>query len=224
MTALAPLASLAAFGIAVVSVAACARPDPLLQPRPATVAAAAPDSFTVDFETSRGTFTLMARRAWSPHGVDRLHYLVANGFYDDSRFFRVIPGFVAQFGLPADPSVAAAWKDRAIPDDPVRASNVRGMVSFARAGRDTRGTQLFVNLRDNSRLDTLGGFGFAPVGEVIRGMEVVDSLHSGYGESSPRGRGPIQDSIALQGSPWLDRNFPELDRIVSARITGSWGG
>lgn len=182
----------------------------------------APDSFTVDFATSRGTFTLLARRRWSPHGVDRLYQLVSSGFYDDTRVFRVIPRFVAQFGIPGDPAVAAAWKDRTIPDDPVRATNSRGTVSFARAGRDTRGTQLFVNLRDNARLDTLGGFGFAPLGEVVRGLAVVDSLHSGYGESMPRGRGPIQDSISLQGNAWLDRNFPRLDRIDSARITGAW--
>lgn len=213
---------LVAFGIGVVAIAACTRPDPLPQPQPAEAVAPAPDSFTVDFETSRGTFTLMARRAWAPHGVDRFHELVASGFYDDTRFFRVIPRFVAQFGLPADPAVAAAWKDRTIPDDRVRTSNVRGTVSFARAGRSTRGTQLFVNLRDNSRLDTLGGFGFAPIGTVVRGIEIADSLYSGYGESMPRGRGPIQDSIGLQGNAWLDREFPRLDRIVAARITQAW--
>ncbi|MBA3890737.1 MAG: peptidylprolyl isomerase, partial [Gemmatimonadaceae bacterium] len=150
-----PLSSLAAFGVALVAVAACARPHPLLEPRPAAVVAPAPDSFTVDFETSRGVFTVLARRDWSPHGVDRFHSLVANGFYDDTRFFRVIPGFVAQFGLPADPAVAAIWKERSIPDDSVRATNGRGTVSFARGGRDSRATQLFVNLRDNARLDTL---------------------------------------------------------------------
>lgn len=217
------ITSLAGFGVAVALVVACAQPQPLLQPSPDPAVALAPDSFTVDFETSKGTFTVMARRAWAPHGVDRLHHLVASGFYDDTRFFRVIRGFVAQFGLPADPAMAAIWKERTIPDDPVKASNVRGTVSFARAGRDTRSTQLFVNLRDNSRLDTLGGFGFAPVGEVIRGMDVVDSLHSGYGEAMPRGRGPAQDSISRQGNSWLDRNFPELDRIRTARITQSWG-
>lgn len=217
------ISSLAAFSIAVGAVAACARPHPLLQPAPAAVTAQAPDSFTVDFETSRGNFTVMARRAWSPHGVDRLYYLVKNGFYDDTRFFRVIPRFVAQFGIPADPAVAAVWKDRTIPDDPVRASNVRGAVTFARGGPATRTTQLFVNLRDNVRLDTLGGFGFPPIGEVTNGMGVVDSLHSGYGESMPRGRGPMQDSISLQGNAWLDRNFPALDRVRRATITQAWG-
>lgn len=215
------LTSLAGFAVAVAAVAACARPEPVQQPGPAAVAPA-PDSFTVDFVTTKGTFTMVARRRWAPHGVDRFHELVTSGFYDDTRFFRVIPGFVAQFGLPAEPAVAAAWKGHMIPDDGVRASNVRGAVSFARAGRNTRGTQLFVNLRDNSRLDTLGGFGFAPIGTIERGIEVVDSLYSGYGESMPRGRGPIQDSISVYGNNWLDREFPRLDRIISAKITQAW--
>lgn len=222
MTSVTPLASLAAFGAAILAAGGCARPHPSPAPGPSRVIAQAPDSFTVDFATTKGVVTVMARRHWAPHGVDRFHHLVATGFYDDTRFFRVIPGFVAQFGLPGDPAIAAIWKERPLPDDSVRASNVRGTVSYASAGRDSRSTQLFVNLRDNSRLDTLGASGFAPIGEVIGGMDVADALHSGYGEAMPRGRGPAQDSISLHGNAWLDRNFPELDAIRTATITRVW--
>lgn len=213
-----------AFAGAVAGTAACSRSDPLLEPRPARVDAQAPDSFLVRFETSRGPFTVMAHRAWSPAGVDRFHYLVINRFFDDTRFFRVIPNFVAQFGLPADPAVAAAWRHRAIPDDTLRVSNSRGTVAFARGGPATRSTQLFVNLRDNARLDTLNGFGFPPIGEVVEGMYVVDSLHAGYGEAAPRGRGPVQDSIRIQGNPYLDAGFPLLDAIRTARVAREWRG
>lgn len=202
--------------------AACSRARPLLEPRPAAVAAAAPDSFLVRFETTRGDFTVLARRHWAPLGVDRFHYLVRNGFYDEARFFRVLPNFVAQFGIPADPRVAAVWAERRIPDDRGTASNRRGTVSFARGGPESRTTQLFVNLRDNPRLDTLGGFGFPPIAEVVEGMEIVDSLYAGYGEGPPRGKGPAQDSIRLQGNVWLNRHFPRLDAIRRARIVGAW--
>lgn len=213
---------LLAFAGTVAATAACSRPDPLLQPRPVRVAAQAPDSFLVRFETSRGPFEVIAHRAWSPAGVDRFHYLVNNRFYDDTRFFRVIPSFVAQFGLPADPAVAAAWRNRTISDDTVRVSNTRGRVAFARGGPETRSTQLFVNLRDNARLDTLNGFGFPPIGEVVQGMGVLDSLHGGYGEAAPRGRGPAQDSIRLQGNAYLDAGFPLLDALRSARVVREW--
>jgi len=199
-----------------VVVAGCASPDPLLQPRPVRMTEAAPDSFLVVFETTQGSFTIKARRQWAPAGVDRFFYLVRHRYYDGVRFFRVLPGFVAQFGLSSDPAVAAVWADRFLPDDSVRASNRRGTVSFARGRPNSRTTQLFVNLRDNARLDTLGGFGFAPVGEVVAGMAVVDSLHGGYGEQPP------QDSIRLQGEAFLARRFPELDRIQRARVTIEW--
>lgn len=212
-----PLIRIAAFaGAVLVTLGACRRADPLLQPRPARVAEAGPDSFLVRFETSRGPFVMKIRRAWSPAGADRVHYLVGNRFYDGARFFRVVPNFVVQFGIPADPAVSAAWYQNFIPDDPVRASNTRGTVSFARAGRETRSTQLFVNLRDNARLDTLNGFGFPPIGEVIEGMAAVDSLYSGY-------RNVDQDSIRLQGNAYLTRVYPRLDSIITARITTRWG-
>ena len=200
----------------------CIRRDPLLQPRPARVAAPAPDSFLVRFATTKGDFVVKARRHWSPAGVDRFHYLVRHGFYDGARFFRVVPAFVVQFGIPASPAAAAIWSERPIPDDSVRTSNRRGTLSFARGGRDSRSAQLFVNLRDNARLDTLSGFGFPPFAEVVDGMQVVDSLHGGYGDGPPRGRGPSQDSIRLQGNPYLDRAFPRLDGIHRAVIVTEW--
>ena len=203
--------------------AACARRAPLLEPEPAALERPAPDSFVVAFETTRGRFDVLLRRHWSPAGVDRVHYLVRHGFYDGARFFRVVPGFVAQFGLPADPAVAEAWRQRRLPDDTVRASNLRGRVSFARGGPGTRTTQLFVNLRDSPRLDTLNAFGFPPIGEVLGdGMTVVDSLHSGYGEEPPRGRGPAQDSIRVQGEAYLARGWPELDAIRRAYLVTVW--
>lgn len=208
---------------AALALVACARRPSLLDPTPRDLAAVAPDSFVVAFETTAGTFEVLARRWWSPAGVDRLHHLVRAGFYDGARFFRVVPNFVAQFGIPADPAVSEAWRTRRIPDDTVRASNLRGRVSFARGGPNTRTTQLFVNLRDNARLDTATTFGFPPIGEVLgAGMAVVDSLHGGYGEGPPRGRGPAQDSIRLQGEPYLARGWPALTTIRRARVVTEW--
>lgn len=175
----------------------------------------APDSFDVRFETTAGDFVVRARRERAPHGVDRFHRLVEEGFYDDTRFFRVIEGFVAQFGLSGDPETNAKWRPRTIPDDEVVANNDRGTVTFAMAGPDTRTTQLFINLVDNRRLDTMG---FAPIGEVVEGMDVVDRLHSGYGEGAPRGRGPDQSRIHSEGNAYLDREYPDLDAIRRATV------
>lgn len=188
-------------------------------PRAAPVAA--PDSFEVTFATSRGDVVVRAHRNWAPRGADRLYALVRAGYYDDTRFFRVLDGFMAQFGAAGDPDVGRQWSDSTIPDDPVTQSNVRGMVTFASAGPDTRTTQLFINTADNARLD---GMGFAPVGSVVRGMEAVDSLHSGYGEGAPMGGGPDQAMIAREGNAYLDREFPRLDAIRGARITREWPG
>lgn len=216
-------AAAAAAAAAVLAVAAaCAVRDPLPAASPPPVPATGPDSFVVQFRTTKGDFTLLARRHWSPVGVDRLHHLVGRGFYDDARFFRVVQDFVVQFGIPAGPAAAAEWTARTIPDEPVRASNRRGTVSFARGSPASRTTQLFINLRDNVRLDTLGGFGFPPIGEIVDGMNVVTELYGGYGEAAPRGQGPAQDSIRLQGNAYLDRRFPRLDAIRTARITESW--
>lgn len=189
-------------------------PDPLLQPD-VRAERAAPDTFDVRFETSRGPFTMRVARAWAPRGADRLYYLVRNRYYDGARFFRVLPRFAAQFGAAADPRVNKIWEVRTIPDDPVRRGNARGFVSFATAGPNTRTTQLFINLVNNFRLDRLG---FAPVGRVVEGMEVVDSLYSGYGEGPPAGKGPDQDRIAAEGNRYLEREFPKLDYIRSAAV------
>jgi peptidyl-prolyl cis-trans isomerase A (cyclophilin A) len=208
--------------VAGVALMACSHRSPLLQPTPEELVAPAPDSFDVTFTTSRGPFVVRAHRDWSPYGADRFYFLAANGYYDQARFFRVVKGFVVQFGISGNPLVNAAWKERTIPDDQVLRSNVRGMMSFARSGPNSRTVQVFINYRDNSRLDTLGGSGFPPFAQVVQGMDVVDSLYSGYGEGPPRGKGPSQDSIMLQGNPYLQRAFPKMDYIQSARVTQQW--
>ncbi|MDZ7341939.1 MAG: peptidylprolyl isomerase, partial [candidate division KSB1 bacterium] len=157
----------------------------LLTPDPAELAAAAPEKFQIKFETSQGDFVIEVYRDWSPHGADRLYYLAKHHFYDGVRFFRVIDGFMAQFGYHGDPAVSRVWMAKPIPDDPVKQSNLRGFVTFAKSALpNSRTTQLFINYGDNSRLDPMG---FAPVGKVIAGMEVVDRLYSGYGEGAPSG-------------------------------------
>jgi peptidyl-prolyl cis-trans isomerase A (cyclophilin A) len=189
---------------------------------------AVPDSFVVAFETSRGRVDVMARKNWAPVGVDRLYSLILARHYDGARFFRVVKNFVAQFGISGDPRINAAWSIRRIGDEPVRHTNSRGTISYARGGPGTRSVQLYINLRDNPRLDTLGGFGFPPIAEVVQGMAVVDSLYSGYGESAARsgpapGReGPSQDSIMTQGNAYLLRGWPKLDYIKTARVVREW--
>jgi len=175
----------------------------------------APATFRARFETRKGDFVIEVHRDWAPLGTDRFYNLVRGGYYDGTRFFRVISGFMAQFGIHGDPQVSAAWRGARIPDDPVRQRNTRGAVSFATAGPGTRTTQLFINYGDNSRLD---GIGFAPFGRVVEGMEVVDRLHAGYGEGAPRGRGPDQGRIEAEGNAYLEREFPELDQIRRATI------
>lgn len=176
----------------------------------------APDMFQVRFETSQGDFIIEAHRDWSPHGVDRFYNLVRAGYFDDSRFFRVRAGFIAQFGIPGDPVVANVWKNQNIPDDAVRQSNTRGFVSYAMTGPNARTTQLFINLADNSRLDKEG---FAPIGKVIEGMQVVDQLYAGYGEDAGGGmRGGKQGKIFEGGNVYLDREFPKLDKLRRARV------
>ncbi len=155
------------------------------------------------------------RRAWAPKGADRFYNLVRAGYYDDVAFFRVISNFMVQFGINGDPQVNAAWRDARVSDDPVKQSNVRGMVTFATSGPDSRTTQVFVNFKDNSRLD---GMGFAPFGKVVEGMSVVDSLYSGYGEGAPRGMGPDQGRAQGEGNVYLRSSFPELDYVKTARL------
>jgi peptidyl-prolyl cis-trans isomerase A (cyclophilin A) len=168
-----------------------------------------PAVYRVKFETSKGDFVIEVNKAWAPIGATRFYRLVQQKFYDDARFFRVIPGFMVQFGIPAKPAVAAVWVNRNLRDDKVTQSNTRGMVSYAMAGPNTRTTQVFINFGNNAGLDPQG---FAPFGKVIEGMEVVDSLYSGYGES------PDQEKIQHQGNAYLQAHFPKLDYIKTARI------
>jgi peptidyl-prolyl cis-trans isomerase A (cyclophilin A) len=208
--------------LGIVVTAACGR-NPLLAPRPSALAKVAPDSFDVRVESSRGPFVIRAHRSWSPRGVDRFYYLVRSRYYDDDRFFRVVGGFVAQWGLSGDPKVNAAWEGRSIADDSLRVSNLRGRVSYARGGPNTRSVQLYVNLVDNVRLDTLNGFGFPPIAEVIEGMPAVDSLTFEYGGTrTDRKPGPSQDSIRVAGNAYLARRYPRLDWIRTARVVKRW--
>jgi cyclophilin family peptidyl-prolyl cis-trans isomerase len=176
----------------------------------------APARFRVRFETTKGGFVVAVTRALAPIGADHFYNLVRAGYYDDSRFSRVVPHFIVQFGIAGDPRVTAAWKDRRIPDDPVRTSNVRGTIAYAMTGPDTRTTQLYISLVDNRRLDAQG---FAPFGRVVQGMAVVDALYGGYGESSGGGlRAGHQAAAIAGGNAWFDRHYPKLDRLISARI------
>ena len=177
--------------------------------------ATAPDQFQVRFETSHGNFVVLVHRDWAPQGADRFYSLARSGYFDGVRFFRVLTGFVAQFGMHGDPAVGQAWFDQRIPDDPVKHPNTRGTITFATAGPNTRTTQLFINFGDNTMLD---GQGFAPFGEVIQGMDVVDGLHANYGEGPPRGRGPDQGRIRAEGNKYLEKDFPQLDYVKRAVV------
>ncbi|HYG24211.1 MAG TPA: peptidylprolyl isomerase [Verrucomicrobiae bacterium] len=175
----------------------------------------APESFKAKFDTSEGVFVVEVTRALSPNGADRFYNLVRSGYFTDVQFFRVIKGFMCQFGMHGDPKVSAAWRSARIQDDPVKGSNKRGTVSFAMAGPNTRTTQLFINYVDNTRLDDMG---FSPFGTVIEGMDVVDKINGEYGEGAPQGRGPSQGRIQAEGNAYLKKDFPNLDYIKSATI------
>jgi len=183
--------------------------------KPASFTEQAPEVFKANFDTSVGTFVIEVHRDWAPLGADRFYNLVKNGFFNDVRFFRVIPNFMAQFGIHGTPAVAAAWRQAQIKDDPVKQSNKRGYVTFATAGPNTRTTQLFINFGDNAALDKQG---FAPFGRVASGMDVVDKIHNGYGEGAPRGKGPEQGRAQSEGNAYLTKEFPKLDYIKSATI------
>ena len=176
---------------------------------PASLNARAPESFKVRLATTKGDVVVQVTRLWAPRGADRFFNLVKNGFYDEARFFRVLPNFVVQFGLPADPAVGRAWSGATFRDDPVKQSNKKGYLVFATAGQNTRTTQLFINLKDNAFLDSQG---FSPFGEVVEGMELVESIFSGYGEA------PDQGAITNQGNAYLKKSFPKLDYIKTATI------
>lgn len=183
-----------------------ARPSLL---KPETLKAKAPAVFKAKFTTTTGDFVVEVHRYWAPLGADRFYNLVRYGYFTNAAFFRVVPGFVVQFGLSADPAVNKVWKTATIQDDPVTQSNKRGNLVFATAGPNTRTTQLFINFADNSRLDRMG---FAPFGSVVEGMDVVDKIYAVYGES------PRQDLITEQGDAYLKANFRDMDKIKMARI------
>ncbi len=188
--------------------------DPRLM-SPAALTARAPDTFAVELTTTEGAVIIDVTRAWAPNGADRFYNLVQNGFFTDVAFFRVIDGFMAQCGIHGNPTVSRAWQHANIPDDPANVQhNTRGFVSFATAGPNTRTTQFFINLVDNTRLDAMG---FSPFGRV-RDMTHVDALYHGYGEGAPAGHGPVQSRLVSEGNTYLRAEFPELDYIVSARI------
>jgi cyclophilin family peptidyl-prolyl cis-trans isomerase len=185
-------------------------PPALLEP--AKLTAKAPQLYTVTFVTTKGTFTVGVHRTWAPHAADRFYNLVKNHFYDGDAFFRVVPGFVVQFGISPDPAVSKAWQNATIPDDPpVGVPNDVTAVSFASAGPDTRTTQVFIDLGDNRQLDQQ----FVPFGTVDSGFDVVRKLYSGYGDAPT----PHQGEMMSQGSRWLAQHYPKLDKIVSARVT-----
>ena len=182
---------------------------------PALATERAPDLYRARFTTSNGTFVIEVHRDWAPNGADRFYNLVKMGFFDDTRFFRAIAGFMVQFGIPGDPQVAAKWSEARIPDDPgeaVEPARVRDV--RADGSPNSRTTQVFIDYRDNPQLDASN---FAPFGKVVDGMDVVTTLYKGYGEGAPNGGGPSQDRIQSEGNAYLDAEFPKLDRIVTAR-------
>lgn len=174
-----------------------------------------PDEYRAVLETTKGAIEVSVHRAWSPAGADRFYTLVKHGYFNDIAFFRVIPGFMAQFGMAGDPAINGVWSARTIMDEPVVQSNLRGRITFAKTGMpNSRSNQFFINFSDNGNLDPMG---FSPFGEV-RDMSVVDSLYSGYGEGAPGGRGPSQGEFSSRGNAYLRSDFPELDYVRSARI------
>jgi len=185
-------------------------PEKLMDP--AKLTAKAPDTFKAKFDTTKGTIVIEVHRDWSPNGADRFYNLVKNGYFDGVKFFRVVPGFVVQWGIHGDPSIASKWLQSTIQDDPVKESNRRGFVTYAKSGQpNSRSVQLFINLGDNSRLDATG---FAPFGKVTEGMDVVDKLYGGYAEGLTK----LQGRIAEEGNAFLEKNYAQLDGIKKATI------
>lgn len=187
----------AACSILFVLLCACSKP------------AQSPAEFKVRFDTSKGPFVVEVHRDWAPKGADRFYQLVNSGYYDEARFFRVLPNFVVQWGIAKDPKLSAQWRTKTIPDDPVKESNRSGTITFAKRGPESRTSQVFINLADNLALDAQG---FSPFGRVSEGMNVVDSLYSGYREA------PQQNSIQMEGNAYLQSQFPQLDYIRTARV------
>ena len=203
--------ALVAVCVAVVTGVASASPPQLLHP--ASLHAKAPAVYRASFQTTKGTFVVTVHRAWAPLGADRFYNLVRAHFFDGVRFFRVVTGFVVQFGISPDPAVSRAWQNANIKDDPVKASNTAGTITYADAGPNTRTTQVFINLANNaSNLDRMG---FSPFGRVTSGMNVVNRLYAGYDDQPTND----QQQMTSQGDAFLRKHFPKLDRIVSARIS-----
>lgn len=201
--------------IMVSSIISCTSHNPLLEPNMDEVSAPAPNEFIVEFETTKGKIKLEVKREYSPLAVDRFYYLATNNYYNYNRFFRVLPNFVVQWGMKGNPLIDKIWGEMGVKDEPVKLSNTKGTISFARSGPNTRSNQLFINLVDNVRLDTnsWGGVnGFPGFGKVIKGMDIVDSINSEYKQE------PNQDSISTVGNSYLNRNFPNLDYIISTKV------
>ena len=201
------------------------KPAPLTEPSDARFVTVAPDSFDVDMVTTKGTMIVRVRRNWAPLGADRFYALVRSHYFDSVAFHRTIRNYVAQFGIHGDTAVSRAWRNKSILDEPVKVVNQKGTLSYARGNANTRSVQLFFNTVDNTpRLDTLNTLGFPPIGQVIRGLGVLDSLNWEY--SGTRGGqmpvGPSQDSLSRQGNAYLQRNFPRIDYILKARISRQW--
>lgn len=185
----------------------------LLDPSLATETA--PAEFKARFETTKGSFVVDVHRDWAPNGADRFYNLVKIGFFDNTEFFRVVDGFMVQFGISAYPDVNTKWREARIKDDPNKQKNSRGRFTFATSGPDSRTTQVFINFGDNTFLDPQG---FSPIGEITEGMDVVDMLYKGYGEGAPQGRGPNQMRIQKEGNAYLQAEFPSLDSVKTAKI------
>lgn len=189
-------------------------PEALLHP--ATATDKAPEKYRARFTTTKGDFVIEVYRDWAPLGADRFYNLVRRGFYDNISVFRMIPGFVAQWGIHGEPEVNTAWRGARIQDDPAgKQTNARGTVTFAMGGPNTRTTHVFVNLQSNQVLD---GMGFAPIGKVVEGLSTIESFYGGYGDGPPQGNGPDQGRSNTEGNSYLQREFPRLDFIKAAKI------
>lgn len=212
------IATLALCAAACVALASCSssgdnkKAGPAITPFHETI----PDLFHVKLDTSKGMVDIEVHRDWAPAGAARFYQLVKTGFYDDARFFRVVRGFVVQFGINGDPRVNSIWANAMLPDDPVKQHNVTGTVTYAMRGRNTRNTQLFINLADNRK--SLDSQGFAPIGKVVDGMPAVLDLYGFYGDMPPRGQGPDPNRIQQQGNDYLETHFPRLDFIKKATV------
>lgn len=208
-------------GLVVLACAAligCSSPEPAKKETTSVpkTAEKPPEQYTVNLDTSKGAVKIEVHRDWAPRGADHFYELVKTGFYNNARFFRVVRNFVVQFGIAADPQTQQLWANISLPDDPVRQHNRRGTITFATRGPNTRTTQVFINLRDNSA--ALDNQGFAPFGQVTEGMDIVDSFYNSYGDMPPMGQGPDPTEIQRQGNAYLESRFPRLDYIKRATI------